>query len=169
MILNISKIKTEALLLFCKDLIESYKDIKPDSKVDLKLHEEFQAINQEILKQLLVTLREPRYYIENQKNFRVKAIINCYNFINNELSKNLKQNEEFNPSMLYFSFLALWFKELNKESTSKEFIFFTLYPYVNIYDKFLVKIKDIEYKTINIKMIELAEKVIYKFDSYNLK
>ena len=40
------------------------------------------------------------------------------NFINNEISKNLKQNEEFNPSMLYFSLLAVWFKELNKESKS---------------------------------------------------
>ena len=28
MILNISKIKTEALLLFCRDLINTYKDVK---------------------------------------------------------------------------------------------------------------------------------------------
>ena len=28
MVINISKIKTEALLLFCKDLILSYKDVE---------------------------------------------------------------------------------------------------------------------------------------------
>ena len=65
------------------------------------------------------------------------------------MSKNLKENEEFNPSMLYFSMLALWFKELDKESRNKEFIYFTIYPYSQIYNKFLIKNKDIEYKNIN--------------------
>ncbi|MFW3328857.1 hypothetical protein ACN9JT_10410, partial [Aliarcobacter butzleri] len=95
--------------------------------------------------------------------------LNGYNFINNEISKNLKENETFNPSMLYFSLLALWFKELNKESTSKEYIYFILYPYFQVYDKFLVNMKDPEFKKLNIKMIELAEKVIYNFDKYNLR
>ena len=99
----------------------------------------------------------------------IKAILNGYNFINNEISKNLKENETFNPSMLYFSLLALWFKELNKESTSKEYIYFILYPYFQVYDKFLVNMKDPEFKKLNIKMIELAEKVIYNFDKYNLR
>ena len=89
--------------------------------------------------------------------------------INNEISKNLKENEEFNPSMLYFSLLALWFKELNKESKSKEYIYFILFPYYNVYDKFLVEIKDKDFKLLNIKMIELAEEVIYKFDKYNFR
>ena len=71
--------------------------------------------------------------------------------------------------MLYFSLLALWFKELNKESKSKEYIYFILYPYSNVYDKLLVEIKDKEFKLLNIKMIELAEKVIYNFDKYSFK
>ncbi|QKF58333.1 hypothetical protein ACN2EN_01435 [Aliarcobacter lanthieri] len=168
MILNISKIKTEALLLFCKDLINSYKDIEPASNTDKILHEEFKKINNEILVQLSFLTNDSKYYLNNQKNFKIKAILKCYSFLSNELSKNLKENEEFNPSMLYFSFLALWFKELNKESNSKEFIYFTLYPYSNIYDKFLVKVKDIQYKSINIKMIDLAEKIVYKYDSVSL-
>ena len=168
MILNISKIKTEALLLFCRDLINTYKDVKPKTKSDLDLYYEFETINSDILKQLSNILYEPKYYIDNQKNFRVKAILKCYNFISKELEKNLKQNEEFNPSLLYFSILALWFKELNKESTSKEFIFFTLYPYSFIYDKFLIKMSDVEYKIMNIKMIELSEIIVSKYDRLTL-
>src|SRR5574344_1965242 len=145
MILNISKIKTEALLLFCRDFI-----------------------NTETLKQFTNILYEPKYYMENQKSFRVRAILKCYNFISKELEKNLKENEEFNPSLLYFSLLALWFKELNKEPTSKEFIFFTLYPYSFIYDKFLIKMSDVEYKIMNIKMIELSEIIVSKYDRLTL-
>ena len=52
MILNISKIKTEALLLFCRDLINTYKDVKPKTKSDLDLYYEFETINSDILKQL---------------------------------------------------------------------------------------------------------------------
>ena len=71
MILNISKIKTEALLLFCRDLINTYKDVKPKTKSDLDLYYEFETINSDILKQLSNILYEPKYYIDNQKNFRV--------------------------------------------------------------------------------------------------
>ena len=66
--------------------------------------------------------------------------------------------------MLYFSLLNLWFKELEKENKSKEFIYFLLYPYENVYDKLLIGIKNIEYKAMNIKMIELAEKIVYKYE-----
>ena len=164
MVLNISKIKTEALLLFCKDLILSYKDTKPLDSANKKLQEEFSLINDEILKQLNSVTSDTKYYLANRKNFRIKAIIKCYDFINSQLSKNLKENEEFNPSMLYFSFLTLWFKELNKESSSKEYIYFTLYPYSQIYDKFLLKMDDISYKQLNIKMIDLAEYIIDKYE-----
>jgi len=168
MVLNISKIKTEALLLFCKDLINSYKNAKPTSNIDKILYEDFQKINEDILEQIINITNDEKYYLANQKSFRIRAILKCYNFLNNELGKNLKQNEEFNPSMLYFSFLALWFKELDKESRSKEFIYFILYPYTQIYDKFLVKVKDIGYKSLNIKMINLAEKIVYKYDAISL-
>ena len=91
------------------------------------------------------------------------------NIASNEISKSLKEFEAFNPSMLYFSLLALWFKELNKESRSKEYIYFILYPYSHVYDRLLVGMKNKEFKELNIKMIELAEKIIYKFDDYILK
>ena len=171
MILNVSKTKTESLLLFCKDLILSYKDKIDvnDYGVDKDVIEKFNNVGNDMLKQILNVTFPESYYLENRKHYRIKAVLDGYNFINNEVSKNLKQNEEFNPSMLYFSLLALWFKELNKESKSKEYIYFIIYPYANVYDKFLVEIKDKNFKLLNIKMIELAEKVIYRFDSYNLK
>ena len=166
MILNVSKIKTESLLLFCKDLILSYKD-KLDLEnygVDKDVIENFNNIGNDMLKQILNITLPDKYYLENRKHYRIKAILNGYNFINDEISKNLTQNEEFNPSMLYFALLALWFKELNKESKSKEYIYFILYPYSHAYDKLLVEMKNKKFKLLNIKMIELAEKVIYKFD-----
>lgn len=171
MVINISKIKTEALLLFCKDLILSYKDNNDIKEygLDRDILVEFNNIGLTILKEIEKITFSQDYYIRNRKNFRVKAILNCYDFINKEVSKNLKLNEEFNPSMLYFSLLTLWFKELNKESTSKEYIYFILYPYFQVYDKFLVNIKNLEFKGLNIKMIELAEKVIFNFDKYNLR
>ena len=120
MIINLSKTKTESLLLFCKDLILSYKDgvdIEKDG-VDKDIIENFNNIGNDMLKQILNITLPDKYYLENRKHYRIKAILDGYNFINNEISKELKQNEAFNPSMLYFSLLALWFKELNKESRS---------------------------------------------------
>lgn len=168
MILNLSKIKTEALLLFCKDLILSYKDIEDSSSYGLNedVIFKFNEISNEMLKQITIVTFPNEYYLKNSAHYKIKAILNCYNFINNEISSLLKQGEAFNPSMLYFSLLALWFKELNKESKSKEYIYFILYPYGNIYDKFLVEIKNSEYKSLNIKMIELAEKIVLKLDKY---
>ena len=170
MILNLSKIKTESLLLFCRDLILSYKD-KVDlenSGVDKDIIENFNSIGINMLKEIKKVTYSDTYYLNNRKTSRVKAILEGYNFINKEISANLKENQSFNPSMLYISLLALWFKELNKESTSKEFIFFTLYPYSFIYDKFLIKMSDVEYKIMNIKMIELSEIIVSKYDRLTL-
>jgi len=171
MILNLSKIKTESLLLFCRDLILSYKDKDDIEKylMDKEVIEKFNNIGNDMLKQISNVTLPSSYYLQNRKHYRINAILDGYNFINKEISKNLKENEEFNPSMLYFSLLALWFKELNKESKSKEYIYFILFPYYNVYDKFLVEIKDKDFKLLNIKMIELAEKIIYKFDKYDFR
>ena len=171
MILNVSKIKTESLLLFCKDLIISYKDRVDvnDYGMDKEVIEKFNNIGNDMLKQILNVTFPQNYYLQNRKHYRIKAVLDGYNFINNEISKSLKENEAFNPSMLYFSLLAVWFKELNKESRSKEYIFFLLYPYSQVYDKLLVEIKNKEFRTLNIKMIELAENVIYKLDKYNFE
>jgi hypothetical protein len=171
MILNLSKIKTESLLLFCRDLILSYKD-KEDiniNGVDKELIEKFNKISDEMLTQINYATSSSDFYIKNRKHYKVKAVLDAYNFINEEISKSLEKKKKFNPSMLYFSLLALWFKELNKESRSKEYIFFTLYTYANVYDELLVKIKSVEFKELNISMLEVAEEVIYKLDAYSFK
>ena len=171
MILNLSKIKTESLLLFCKDLILSYKDKKDFNTFDVNNSSinKFNEISIDMLKQISNVTVSNDYYLKNRKHYKVKAILNAYNFINEEISKCLKEKEEFNPSMLYFALLAVWFKELNKESRSKEYIYFILYPYANVYDKLLVGIKNLEFKKMNIAMIELAERIIYKLDAYSLR
>ena len=52
MILNVSKIKTESLLLFCKDLILSYKDQSDIEKylMDKEVIEKFNNIGNDMLK-----------------------------------------------------------------------------------------------------------------------
>ncbi len=174
MILNLSKIKTEALLLFCKDLIASYKD--KDEKifdVDDQTNDYIDEISNAMYKQMKNVTFPNEYYIENSKHYRIKAVLQAYNFINKELTKEFEQNEStgklFNPAMLYFSLLAVWFKELDKESRSKEYIYFTIYPYSNVYDKLLVNVKDEEFKKLNISMIEIAEKIIYRLDRVSFK
>ncbi|MGM0519135.1 MAG: hypothetical protein ACQERD_05795 [Campylobacterota bacterium] len=169
MILNTTKIKTEALLLFCKDLINSYKNQLHDlDSSNSELLNEFNSISEDMLIQINQVTFSTSYYLSNRKNFRIKAVLTAYNFINKELSSLLKKNSEFNPSMLYFAFLALWFKELNKESKTKAYIYFSLYPYSKAYDDFIVKNSDENSKFMNIKMIELAEKVIYKYDKISI-
>jgi len=171
MILNLSKIKTESLLLFCRDLILSYKG-KENIDIydtDKKLIEKFNKIGDEILVQINNITFPSEYYIKNRKHYKIKAILDAYNFINQEISKILENKKAFNPSMLYFSLLALWFKELNKESSSKKYIYFTIYTYTNVYDELLVKMKHSEFKKLNISMIEVAEEIIYKLDNYSFK
>lgn len=149
----------------------SYKD-KDNTQAlsgDKELIQKFNAIGDDMLKQICNVTLPSEYYIKNHKHYKIRAILDAYNFINEEISKVLENESSFNPSMLYFSLLALWFKELNKESKSKEYIYFIIYPYSNVYDEFLVGIKNQEFKKLNIKMIELAEKVIYKLDSYSFK
>lgn len=170
MIINISKVKTEALLLLCKDLFSSYID-----KDDLNIFEVYYDVknyindtSKELLKQLNNVTRDNSFYIENRSSFRVSAILKAYNYLNKQLSNEFKEGTSFNPSMLCFSLLAMWFKELNKEAQSKEYIYFLLYPYSNIYDKLLLKIKDEKFKALNIKMIDIAEQVMIKYDRVKL-
>ena len=169
MILNVSKIKTEALLLFCKDLISSYKDNEVNHfDVDKDVNEYFNEISNDMYKQIQNVTFPTEYYIKNANHFRIKAVLKAYRFIEKELSSHLEKGKVFNPAMLYFSMLAVWFKELNKESKSKEFIYFTIYPYATAYDKLLVNMKNQEFKDVNISMIEVAEKVVYKYNRLTL-
>lgn len=170
MILNLSKIKTEALLLFCKDLIASYKDKEENIfNIDKDIDKYITDISNDMYKQMTNCTFPNDYYMKNRKHYRIKAVLDSYNFINNELNNELKDGKIFNPAMLYFSLLAVWFKELDKESRSKEYIYFTIYPYSNVYDKLLINIKNEKFKVLNIAMIELAEKVVYKLDKVSFK
>ncbi|MGB6328178.1 MAG: hypothetical protein WBF48_04575 [Halarcobacter sp.] len=170
MILNLSKIKTEALLLFCKDLISSYKD-KDEKLFDLNedIDTYINEISNDMYKQMQNCTFPNEHYMNNRNHYRIKAVLEAYNFINKELTKELEKNKIFNPAMLYFSLLAVWFKELDKERRSKEYIYFTIYPYANVYDKLLVNMKNQEFKSLNIAMIELAEKVVYKLDKVSFR
>ena len=170
MILNLSKIKTEALLLFCKDLISSYKD-KDENLFDLNedIDKYINDISNDMHKQMQNCTFPNEYYIKNKNHYKIKAVLEAYNFINKDLTKELERNKVFNPAMLYFSLLAVWFKELDKESRSKEYIYFTIYPYSNVYDKLLVNVKNEEFKALNISMIELAEKVVYRLDKVSFR
>lgn len=170
MILNLSKIKTEALLLFCRDLIGAYENSDCDFvniEDDIKEYINNTIIN---LKQgINASVHNSQYYIDNSKNIRIKSILKSYEYINQNISEHLSKGEKFNPAMLCFSLLITWFSEFRYENKSKEFIFFTIFPYNDIYDKLLVNIKDIQYKQLNIYMIQIAEDVIIKLHNYSLK
>ncbi|RXJ92179.1 hypothetical protein CRV00_13350 [Malaciobacter molluscorum] len=170
MILNLSKIKTEALLLFCKDLILSYKDKEAklfDVSEDIDKY--ITSVSEEILNQIKRVTFADQHYIQNRNHYRIKAVFKAYNFINDEVSKYLKNDPTFNPAMLFLALLAVWFKELDKESNSKEFIYFILFPYANMYDKLLFEVKNDEFKKINVKMMNIAENVIFNYDRLSLK
>lgn len=168
MILNLSKIKTEALLLFCKDLILSYKD-KTQVLFDVneETNEYIHEVTQDFLTQIQNVTYDNEHYLYHRKHYRIKAVLDAYNIINQTISEELTQDKPFNPAMLYFALLAVWFKELGKENKSKEFIYFLLFPYGQVYDKLLLNIDNDEFKQINIAMIEVAERVIFKLEQFS--
>jgi len=170
MILNISKIKTEALLLLCKDIILSYQDNNSDLfDIENDLKEFIEKNTNEILRELQRVTKPYDFYLRQRNNTYVKAVLHSYEYLNKTLSKQLEIGKAFNPTMLYFSLLATWFAELQKESRSKEYIYFILYPYSIVYDKLLLNLTNKEFKALNISMISIAEKVILDFEKYKFK
>ena len=170
MIINSSKVKTEALLLFCRDLIDSYKD-NEEKIFDLpnELKEFIDIRTLQLYKAINISAQPIDYYIRNKKVSRIAMILKTYDYINKNITKLLKDNTRFNPSMLCFTLLSTWFAELGKEQESKEFLFFTLYPYSEIYDKLLLNLDNLEYKSLNISMLNISEKTIIKLNSYRFK
>lgn len=167
MVLNLSKIKTEALLLFCKDLILQYQNNNENIfGIDQSTVNLIDYTTQNFLKAINSTIHEHKYYIQHSQNSRIKSIILSYEFIGKELSKLLKEGKPFNPSMLYIALLATWFTEYGNESESKEFIYFSLYPYAQVYDTLLINQKNTEYKALNLSMINVAETVIKNLSDY---
>jgi hypothetical protein len=169
MIINLSSVKTEALLLFCRDLIDAYENNSNEIYDIDNSTKEFISLNIKDLKKAInVVLQDNKYYIKNAKVTRIKIILSYYNQINSLITNALEKNREFNPSMLCFSLLATWFKELSHQEKSKEFLYFTLYPYGEIFDILIVKQNNKQYKRLNIKMIEIAETTMLKLNKQKL-
>ena len=170
MIINSSKVKSEALLLFCRELILSYEnnndnifDISTDIKtfIDEQTKQLYKAIN--------VAIQPNEYYMRNTRVTRIAIIIKTYEHISNNISKQLTKGEAFNPAMLCFALLSTWFAELSITEDDKEFLYFNIYPYSEIYDKLLLNINNIQYKQLNLKMLQIAEDTIFKLNNYRFK
>ena len=170
MVINISKVKTEALLLFCRDLVDSYDkndsnifDIEDDIKefIDERIKGIQKAIN--------IAVQPIDYYIRNAQVSRISLIVKTYEYINKTISKRFRDGDMFNPSMLCIALLSTWFAELSACEEDKEFIYFTIYPYSEVYDKLLINIQNNEFKNLNINMLNIAEDTIVKLHNYRFK
>jgi len=169
MIIDMSSVKTEALLLFCRDLINSYKNNTDDIyNIDSNVKEFINKNIQDLQKAIDVIVQNNDYYIKNIKVSRIKIIVSFYNMINKTITNYLQNSARFNPAMLCFSLLATWFKELEHQGDSKEFLYFNLYPYGDIFDLLIVKTNNKEYKNLNITMVEIAEDVMVKLNNKGL-
>ncbi|MEA3383450.1 MAG: hypothetical protein U9Q20_02085 [Campylobacterota bacterium] len=170
MIINSKKVKTEALLLICRDLINSY-NTQDDNMFDIS--DEIKTFMNQRIEQLLkainIAIQPIDYYTRNAKVSRISIILNTYQYINKSLSKEFQNGEKFNPSMLCFALLSTWFAELDVTIDDKEFIFFCVYPYSEIYDKLLLEVNNNEFKNLNISMLNIAEKSMFNLFKYKLK
>lgn len=169
MIINSSKVKTEALLLFCRDLIDSYKNSKDIFNVSDETTLFIDHRIEQLLKAINIVIQPTDYYIRNERVSRISLIIKTYKFINKNISIYLKEGDRFNPSMLCFALLSTWFAELQVGEEDKEFIYFSIYPYGEVYDKLLVNIDNHEFRSLNIAMLNLAENTVFKLHDYKFK
>lgn len=170
MVINLSKVKSESLLLFCRDLIESYKQNDVDTfDIDNEIKEFVDTRVDQLLKAINVSCQPISYYIRNKQVSRIAMIIKGYDFINKTLSDKFKKEQMFNPAMLSFTLLSTWFAELSQCEDDKEFLFFTRYPYGEVYDKLLIEIEDSEYRKLNLSMLNIAEDTIIKLNNYRFK
>ena len=95
MILNIYEIKSEALLFFCNEIIQNYKN--SDKIIDFDIPQDtkeyiYNEIKQ-IQKSMQLIIHDKNYYLQNQKVIRIKYIVKNVIFLEKELSKMLKKNE----------------------------------------------------------------------------
>jgi hypothetical protein len=164
-----SSVKSEALLLFCRDLIAHYKNTD-DNLYDIKREQKefIQKYSDDLEKAINVVLQDNKYYLRNKNVSRIKIILNYYNFINKTIENHFKDDARFNPAMLCFSMLATWFKELEHEKNKKEYLYFSIFPYGEIYDNLLINIKDDKFRNLNIMMLEKAENTMIKLNNKGL-
>jgi len=71
--------------------------------------------------------------------------------------------------MLCFAMLTTWFAEYTMCPKDKEYLYFSIYPYSEIYDGLFSDIKNDEYQNINIKMLNISENCIAKLYDYKFK
>jgi len=169
MIINSYKVKTEALLLLCRDIIDSYS--KESSSIFTISKEKIEFIDnriKDLLKSLNIVLQPNDYYIRNHLVSRINIILKTHSYLQKTIQKYFKDGDKFDPAMLCFALLSTWFAELGR-GNFKEFIYFTIYPYSEVYDKLLINIQDQEFRTLNIKMLTIAEETIIKLDNYKFK
>ena len=170
MIISSSKVKTEALLLFCRDLIESYKTSENQLfNIDDDIKKFIDERSEQLLDAINLIVQPIEYYLRNSRVTRIGVILKSYNFISTQVSKYFNKGDPFNPSMLCFGLLCSWFAELSINENDKEFLYFSIYPYGEIYDKLLLNISNKEYKKLNIDMLNIAENSIHKLYKYRFK
>lgn len=170
MIINSSKVKSEALLLFCRELILSYEkndDILFDISKDITIFIDEQT--KQLHKAINVVVQPNDYYMRNRRVSRISIILKTNDFINKNISKKFKSGDVFNPAMLCFALLCTWFAELSITQNDKEFLYFNIYPYSEIYDKLLLNISDTKYKQLNLSMLQIAEETIKQLNLYRFK
>lgn len=170
MIINSSKVKTEALLLFCRDLINSYDAIDENLfNVSDDINSFIDTRIKQLQKSINIEVQPIEYYLRNKNVSRINMILKSYEYINNTISKELKNGDKFNPSMLCFSLLSTWFAELEMVQNEKKYIYFRIYPYSEIYDTLLLNLNNLEFKNINITMLNIAELTAIKLNRYRFK
>ena len=168
MILNLSDIKTEALLLLCRDIIEAYGKDSDIFSLDKEIIDKIKIVVDDISKQLNKVLRPNSYYTDNQQLSKVTFTLKAYNMLNNTLSTKFKNDQLFDPFMLCISMIHTWFIELQRENKNKKYIFFLLYTYTDIFDM-IVSIKDKKYQKLSLEMMNIAESVAIDLENYNFK
>ena len=157
-------LKSEALLLFIRDLLETYEDKNNMAfEVDSSINDFINYHITSLKKGINSFVQENSYYLRNRNISRIKMILHYYRSMEKIVDLHLQKNEKFDPCMLSFGLLAFWFKELGIESKIKELVFFAIYPYGEVYDTLIVENQNEEYKKTNIKMINLAEKIMVNF------
>lgn len=164
MIINISDIKTEALLIFCRDIFASYKDSSLLLEIEPELWGYFQEQNEILLSEINAIIQPNSFYIKGSMAYKNRAIIKYYQHLNNITSSFFKTEQPFNPMLFVISLLTYWFVEYGYEKKSKKYLFFHLFPFVELYDKFLYSVNDTNYKIINITTIDISQKIIEKFN-----
>ena len=168
MILNLSDIKTEALLLLCRDIIEAYGKDSDIFSLDKEIIDKIKIVVDDISKQLNKVLRPNSYYADNKQLSKVTFTLKAYNMLNNTLSTKFKNDQLFDPFMLCISMIHTWFIELQRENKNKKYIFFLLYTYTDIFDM-IVSIKDKKYQKLSLEMMNIAESVAIDLENYNFK